>query len=76
MQLSAVFPRQDRLVQPRVVRPTVAQKGMSALVRGYVAMATEGEEDAAHGARWRGCLPLAVDNADDLWCCGAETWDP
>ena len=60
MQLSAVFPRQDWLVQPRVVRPTVAQKRVSALVRGYVAMATEGEEDAAHGARWRGCLPWAM----------------
>jgi hypothetical protein len=58
MQLSAVFPRQDWLMQTRVVRPTVAQKRMSALVRGYVAMATEGEENAAHGARWRVSLAI------------------
>lgn len=55
MQPGPMSLRADWLVQASVIRPPVAQKRCSVLVRDHVAMATEGEEDAAHwlGMCWR-----------------------
>lgn len=55
MEGGAVSLSNDGLVQPRVVRTTVAQKGCRAMIWDYMAMAAEREEDAAHdstGWRW------------------------